>query len=300
MTLPNFVIAGAAKCGTTSLYHYLKQHPDIYMSPVKEPHFFTFEEGVPDFHGPGDEWLARTAVTDPNAYRALFEAASHEQARGEASPLYLYDEHTAAHIQRYVPEMKIIVLLRNPVDRAYSHFWFMVAGRREPLHDFAAALAEEENRRQAGWEWFWRYTDLGFYHKQLRRYYEVFPAHQIRVYRYEELASRPRALLRSVFEFLEVDPAFVPASLPRYNVSGLPRHVLLHRLVTGDHMLRRTFRRLLPLNLKRQFLIRFKSYNLRKPPMDPDLRVRLVRLYREDILRLQDLLRQDFSDWLRV
>ena len=133
MTMPNFLIIGAMKSGTTALYYYLEQHPEIYMSPVKEPNFFSSQERE----------NAAGAVARIGNYRDLFRGVSGETAIGEASHSYLYEPGAAAEIRRYAPEAKLIAILRNPIDRAYSHFLHMVRSGTEPLDDFAQALQEE-------------------------------------------------------------------------------------------------------------------------------------------------------------
>ena len=132
MAMPNFLIIGAMKSGTTALYYYLEQHPQVYMSPVKEPNFFCSEE-----NSDGD------FATRLGAYQDLFRDVSGEKAIGEASHCYLYEPEAAARIQEYITDAKLIAVLRDPVDRAYSHFLHMVRNGSEPLTDFALALREE-------------------------------------------------------------------------------------------------------------------------------------------------------------
>src|ERR671929_75877 len=133
MTMPNFFIIGAMKSGTTALYYYLEQHPEVYMSPVKEPNFFCSQE----------QKNGADAVTDIRAYERLFRGVLGETAVGEASHCYLYEPRAAAAIRRCVPEAKLLAILRNPIDRAFSHFLHMVRTGSEPLSDFAQALREE-------------------------------------------------------------------------------------------------------------------------------------------------------------
>lgn len=141
MTMPNFLIVGAQKAGTTSLHYYLKQHPQIYMRPRKEPHFF---EGMHwDFYRPGRIMLA---VTDLADYQALFEGVTDEKAIGEASASYLYSPKAPTLIKRSIPDARLIAILRNPPDRAYSNFLHCVRGGRESIVDFAEALRVEEER----------------------------------------------------------------------------------------------------------------------------------------------------------
>ena len=142
MTLPNFLVIGAAKAGTNALFHYLRQHHQVYMSPWKEPKFFAFESR--------DELTFRaangreapvnaTVILDRQEYEQLFDGARGELALGEASPHYLYVEKAPARIKALVPEMKLIAVLRNPVDRAFSSYLHLVRDALEPL-DFGTAL----------------------------------------------------------------------------------------------------------------------------------------------------------------
>src|SRR5215210_1748036 len=153
--LPNFLVIGAGKSGTTSLYHYLRQHPDVYMSPVKEPLFFAAEGGRIRFPGPDGRMISRAAnpgaVTRMKDYRALFAGVSGKKAVGEASPQYLYTPEAPLRIKHYVPEAKLIAVLRNPVERAYSAFLHRTRLGREPLADFSEALRQEDSRMREGW-----------------------------------------------------------------------------------------------------------------------------------------------------
>jgi hypothetical protein len=112
MTMPNFLIIGAGKSGTTSLYHYLGEHPDVFMSPVKEPGFFVYEGETLRFCGPGDDKANRKFITDISSYQALFEAVSHENAVGEASPSYIYRKKASEQIWHHLPDAKLIAILR--------------------------------------------------------------------------------------------------------------------------------------------------------------------------------------------
>ncbi len=153
MAMPNFLIIGAAKAGTTALYSYLKQHPQIYMSPEKEPHFFAFEGEQPNFGGTAgkQEWLNRTVITDIETYRKQFQKVSREIAIGEASALYLYIPKAVERINHYIPDVKLITILRNPIERAYSAFLFQIRDELEPITDFAQALEEEKIRINKNW-----------------------------------------------------------------------------------------------------------------------------------------------------
>jgi hypothetical protein len=309
MTMPNFFIIGAQKAGTTSLYRYLDQHPQIYMSPLKEPFFFDNEinskgEVVQQrFGGPGRQRAPRFANLEE--YRTLFRAVKGEKAIGEASPLYIYAPGTAERIKRYVPEARLIALLRNPADRAYSAFLQAVRIGVEPLTDFARALRDEEDRIRDNWHYAFHYRDRGLYFEQLERYYRVFGRERVGVWLYEDLRDDPAGVAQSVFRFLRVDDAFTPDTFSKYNPAGVPQseaaHVMIRTMDTAVGVARRTFlpptsKVFLFVNRVRQVL---QSRMLAKPPpIDPKIRRELLEGYKEDILKLQELVGRDLSRWL--
>jgi hypothetical protein len=297
MIMPNFLIIGAAKAGTTSLYVYLQNHPQIFMSSQKEPNFFAFEGETLDFCGP--YFLAKRPkwVTDLQTYHRLFSEVMNEPAIGEASILYLYHPKAPERIQHYMPDGKLIAILRNPVDRAYSSYCYMCENALEPLADFSEALQVEEARITGKWEHIWHYKQMGFYHKQLKRYFDRFDRSQMKIYLYEDFAQDNLRVIREIYEFLGVDPAFRPDTSIRYNESGIPKNKKLQALY--NHSPARLFlRNHLPKWLV-PVLLRLKKQTLTKPQLSSEVRQGLVEEYREDILCLQDLLQRDLSMWLK-
>jgi hypothetical protein len=290
MTMPNFLIVGAMKSGTTALYYYLEQHPQIYMSPVKEPNFFCAEE---DSDG--------NFATRLGAYQDLFRGVSGEKAIGEASHCYLYEPEAAARIQEYIPDAKLIAVLRNPVDRAYSHFLHMVRSGSEPLTDFAQALREEETggyqKRNVR-----DYIDRGRYHDQLKRYFNAFSRDQVKVYLYEDLSNAPVDTIQDAFRFLGVDDSFVPDVSLRRNVSGYPKHKTVDKLLRKPSPIKDALKIYLPARLRWRLSKAFDDLKTRNlvapPPVQPEVRRRLIGVYREDILKLQELIQRDISGWL--
>jgi hypothetical protein len=292
MTMPNFLIVGAMKCGTTALYYYLEQHPQVFMSPVKEPNFFCFEgrEG-PD---------SGNSITDIAAYRDLFKGVLSERAIGEASHCYLYEPRAVERIKHYAPHAKLIAILRNPIDRAYSHFLHAVRNGTEPFTDFAQALRAEETGAHPG-RTSQDYVGRGLYYGQLQRYLGVFSHDQVRIYLYEDLSNAPVDTLQDAFRFLGVDHSFVPDVSLRRNVSGYPRHKALDSLLRRPSPVKHALKKYLPARLRWRFSEAFdylKTRNLvEPPPIRPEVRRRLVEVYREDVLKLQDPLRRDLSGW---
>jgi hypothetical protein len=299
MTMPNFLIIGAGKSGTTSLYHYLKQHPEIYMSPVKEPKFFAVEGKTLDFQGPSDQReINRKSITDIDAYRALFRGVTNEKAIGEASPLYLYSPEAPGRIKHYVPEARLIVVLRNPVERAFSSYLHCIRDRGEPLKDFAQALREEETRIENGWGPIWHYKNVGFYSAQLGRYFDTFGRNQVKVFLYEDLKGDTVGVLQSIFRFLGVGDARLPDLSLKHNISGVPRSRLVHELLNKPNSVKSAFRPLLPAKLRKRLNHSLTGRNLVKPQLSPKVRKQLIETYSEDILKVQKLIHRDLSRWL--
>lgn len=307
--LPNFLIVGAAKSGTTSLYHYLRQHPDIFMPSVKETNFFLGAgETVVEEVGLNGESKTISRVSSLADYQALFERAMTKKARGEASPKYLYYSETAQHIKSEIPDVKIIVILRHPVDRAYSAFLHHVRENQEEHLDFATALHEEPKRIEKGVDPKYHYRNRGFYFRQLVPYYEAFGAENIHVYLYEDLRNDPLSIMRDLFSVLGVDSAFTPDVSAKHNVSGIPKNQVLHKFyhfLQGDdqNIIKRLAKRSLPVTLRQRLRGRvvrnLQRTNLTKPSLLPGVRNDLLVGYKEDILQLQDLIKRDLKHWLR-
>jgi hypothetical protein len=294
MTLPNFLIIGAAKSGTTSLANYLRQHPEIYLSKIKEPHFFAFEGQSINFCGPGDKKVHQSIVTNLDTYQSLFQSASVEKAIGEASTSSLIVPDAAKRIKKYTPNVKLIAILRNPAERAYSSFLHLRRDGREVTEDFRKALQKEAARIDNNWGCLWRYTQIGFYHQQLKPYYELFDSQQIRVYLYEDLKNNPSLFFKDIFEFLNVDTNFIPNTTIKNNVSGIPKSRLLHNVLHSKNTIRSIIGPLVPKYLR----IKLREHNLSKPQLSVMIKNDLLEIFKEDILSLQSLINRDLSHWL--
>lgn len=297
--LPNFLILGAAKSGTSALYTYLKQHPDIFMSELKELRFFSYTGPAP---ASVPEIYLHLGVTSLEEYQSHFAAVRYEKAIGESSPMYLYTPGTAERIQAVLPEARLIAILRNPVDRAYSAYLHAVREWREPARNFEEALSLEESRIAAGWGMLWHYKKAGFYSEQLLRYSPIFPPEKIKVVLYDDLVAKPQQLLSELFTFLGVDPTFMPDMTERPNVTGVPRSRLIYHLsrdlFSKDNPIKSLSRLLFPKSWRNLFTSLVQSKNLKKQSMPPDIQESLTEYFCNEILRLQDLLERDLSCWL--
>lgn len=294
---PDFLILGAAKAGTTSLASYLGQHPEIFMSPVKEPSFFAFESREVEFHGPGDEGFNHQIVRRRDAYDALFSGAAPDQKTGEASVVYLYDRDAPERIRRHVPDVRLFAVLRHPVERAYSSYLYQVSRGREPAKSFAEALNDEPHRIRAGWQHIWHYAEMGRYGRQLDRYLQHFDRSQLQIHLYESLRQSPRAVVRDMFAFLGANPGFEPDLGRRHGPSGRPRSSRLHAFLTRPRRLKSLLHAIVPRRLARRAGDFLRRKNLRRPPMDPGTRARLLETFEPDVRYVEQLLDVDLSAW---
>jgi len=298
--LPTFLVVGAARSGTTSLYHYLRAHPDIYMSPAKEPHFFPFINATPDFRGPYDARTNEEIVTDFAEYRALFGGVRGEKAVGECSNSYLYFHRTASVIKEHIPRCKIIMVLRNPVARAYSHYLQAYMIGHEDL-SFEEALRSEAEREKLNWRWHYQYVKQGLYYRQVKSYLDVFGRDSVRIYLFDDLAANTARVVADIYSFLGVDSSFVPPVEQVYNQAGTPRSVFLHRLFRHANPVKRVARSLLPQRVRAAIhdaLARVNYAPSGRPEMSDNVRAHLRELFREDIADLASLIEMDLSHWL--
>lgn len=291
--LPNFLVIGTVSAGTTSIYYYLRQHPQIYMSPVKEPRFFSYDGEKESFGGPK---IKSPSVTDYETYCSLFRNVKDEIAIGEITPTYLYHPKSPHSIYKYIPDAKLIAILRNPVDRAYSNFLRVTKQGREPCTTFAQALEDEPERIKQNWSSTFHHKQVGFYAEQLARYYALFPKNQIKIFLYEDFCTKPTQIIKEIFEFLEVDSSFVPDIAYKSNVNGIPKNRFLYALIS-ENPLRPLLIPFMPLSL-RAVVSRLKNTMIEKPKLAPELRQQLIEDYREDINKLQHMLQRDLSTWL--
>ena len=269
--LPNFLIIGAPRAGTSSLYEYLKQHPEVFMSPTKELFFFDDPSK--------SVWTPRELA----AYEQHFAGVSTETAIGEATPTYLYSSKAATEICEVIPDVRILVLLRQPADRAFSAY---VHGLRS---------GDELRRIEHAFDADALHVRGGFYYPFLRRYFELLAPERIHVVLLDDLTSDPAAVCASVFGFLGVDPAYRPDELQQHSRSRpVQRFPIIARILRKSAPRRRLYSAV-PLALRD----RVKARLLTPPPQfPPELRERLTEMYRHDIQRTSDLIGRDLSHWL--
>ncbi|HEX7023098.1 MAG TPA: sulfotransferase [Trueperaceae bacterium] len=302
---PDFLIIGAAKSGTTSLFYYLKKHPAIFSPEIKELNYFSNGSGehgalVRPGSGPGDRYATHWTY-DASEYRAHFRGKREGQKAGEASVSYLYSPSAPARIRAALPDVKLIVLLRNPVERAWSHYWHMVRDGREE-ESFEGALDAEEARIAQGWEFSWHYKGLGLYGEQLQRYLDCFPAEQLRVYTYDSFREHPQKVVTDLLGWLDLDPAQLGPidGSQKHNQSGKVRNRWLARLLNRPSRARSFVKSLLPPVFAHQTMegLRWLNLHPEKPVMPEGARHELREFYRADIERLEEATSLSLQHWL--
>ena len=276
---PSFIIGGAQKSGTTSLHYYLVQHKSIFM-PIgerQETHFFDVEHN----YDKGFEW-----------YLARFTGHEQEQIMGQTSPLYLYVEQVPERIHQHLPDVKLIFILRHPVDRAYSHYWHVWKKNREKL-SFREAIKHEEERIKKD---FWHkrnfsYLSRGRYITQIQRFVHYFPMSQMLFIIFEDFKDEPNSTLKRCFEFLQVENNLEIDISENYHPTYIPK----------SRLLKKVFKNRVTLSLPFYDSIEklHQRINLRKgyPKMDPKIRARLIEFFYDDNQELESLLNINLSHW---
>ena len=271
--LPTFVIVGAMKSGTTSLARWLKPHPQVFLSDVKELHFF-------DVHyDKGADW-----------YRGHFAGAGPSPAVGEATPVYMYDVQAPLRMHALLPDARIVAILRNPVDRAYSHYWHNRQRGNEPL-EFREAVEREPERRWHDQPYLhaYAYMDRGRYLHQLQRLTAHYPREQLLVETFDDLRQDPRSVYRRVCGFIGVDDTVELPTIGRTFNPAREYRSLRVRIAS----------RRLPRKL-RYAANRLNSRRVEYPAMDPHLRAQLVATTADDTAALSSWLGRDLSSWLQA
>jgi hypothetical protein len=288
-TWPNFFIVGAAKAGTTSLYAYLRQHPEIFMpEDVKEPHYFA--EVRPSR---AQRYASPVYISDRDAYLRLFRAGKHHRAIGEASPSYLWCEDAPARIHAVAPEARIIITLRDPVERAYSHY--LMDYREGAQHlPFFDALQADWLSPEKGWAVSNLYVELGFYARQIERYLRLFGEDRVHILFHDDLrrlAQGDRQVLADILRFLDVDVgALAGIDTTRVeNGFAAPRAEWARR-IAGAHWARWIGNTFVPHRLGAFIFNRFFVKPSASPPMDPRARTWLTNLFEPEIRAVESLL----------
>ena len=296
MKKPNFFIVGAAKAGTTALRNYLEQHPEIYFSPIKETHFFSKDIDSFNFR---DEFKAKVNtskgahqkfITNQEEYLTLFTGVKEESVIGEATASYLYSQKAAGNIYQFNPNSKVVIILRDPIKRAFSHY---LMDKRMSFTDqsFLEAVKEDISKTKKGWGISNLYIELGLYYQQVKRFLEIFPSNQLLILYHEDLQKSPPATLAQITAFLGIKSDYFFDTNQKHNVAALPRNA---KTITLIRKLNITA--LIPKVITNRF--KWVFYNKKNLPQltNDDIKT-LGNYFADDIEKLESLLKKDLTHW---
>jgi hypothetical protein len=310
--LPNFLVVGAAKAGTTSIYQYLDQHPEVYLSPIKETNYFAkdipldkirkdyYKGGALDVGAYVDTDLSERIhiafVSEWEHYRKLFKNVRSEKAIGEISNSYLHSTVAAREIKAVDPNMKIIMILRDPIKRAFSHYKMTL--RVGLVRDsFYEELQRDYAAAEKGFRVSHLYVEMGQYAAQVQRYLDHFPREQVKIYLFDDLKADAASVIDDMLRFLGVDPAYGVDTSFQANQASVPKNAGL------VHFLRKTGIRKLAKNLAPRFVGQAAKKVFYKEKDDLKIEQRekdfLRPLFEEDVQALSRMLDRDLSHWLQ-
>jgi hypothetical protein len=298
-SLPNLFVVGAPKAGTTAIYYYFKSHPQVFVSPRKEINYMAFYDGLPPLRGPGDESIvARNSVTTLADYEGLYAGRTIELIAADTSPAYLRSAAAAARITKLCADAKIVIVLRNPIESAFSMYSMLRRDRREPCRTFREAWERTPERIAAGWDTCWDYQGEYLFARQVERYLKMFPRGQLFIRRYEELKTQPVKFYRQLCEFAGISEIDVATANRQVNVGATKRDLIRTRKI-GRWALRaaRVAGIIVPCSWKSALHRRYLA-----PPafhLNREDREMLLNHFGRDILELSALLDWDLSDWLK-
>lgn len=298
---PDFLIAGMAKCGTTSLAAYLQQHPEVFITEHKEPRFITSACGKFPEGGPKDHLVKDWYVKDWDEYLSLFENAT-ETVAGEASAdtLYFYKD-TIPVIKKYLGDPQIILILRNPVKRAFSAYTHLVRDQREAL-SFESAVDAEPNRIKDNWELIYHYKSVSMYYDCVKAFMDNFT--NVKVVINEDLRKKPRETMHELFRFLGVSDNLDINTNQDHNVSGMPKSQVIHNSLQSETWLRKAVRPLARLifpteELRSSAVAWLSAKNIDRMTIPPVMEDELYAYFREDVEKMEGLLGRELKSWKR-
>jgi Sulfotransferase family len=304
VALPDFLVIGAPKAGSTAVHKALVQHPELFLSNPKEPKFFLTDGQRPgrDSHrGPGDAHSAQNWVWRRDRYERLFDDAPQGVLRGESTPFYLWDRAAHLRIRALIPDVKMIAIIRDPIDRAYSNWTHLWSDGLETEPDFGTACELEPRRTARGYAPFWRYLELGRYGEQLEHLFSVFPHEQVHVLRYRQLVDDPEHMLDAITSFLGVAPGLIH-TVPSSNVSTWAKDGALNSALRlairggadlGSHLPHQVWR-----HARRPLTAALHRGGEHRPELSVATRRRLVEFYADDVALLEQQTGESFQDWL--
>lgn len=294
--LPNFILAGFPKCGSSSLYYYLKAHPEIFLPEQKELHYYVREELKERNKGPGDSKYETYHVTSKEAYNEHYRGAAAYPMVGDSSASFMNHLESLSRVKAELGDIKIILTVRDPVKRAYSNYLHLVREGRETL-DFMEALEREAFRKEKMYANFWYYLENSKYYDKIKLCKTLFS--QVYILTFEAFTANPQNEIQKLYRFLDVDDEFLPDNLDaKFNTGGSFSKNLITRLILRENALKRFVKKNWNTNklqgIKNKVLSRFRKS---APVMDPAVREMLRQTLKEDVLRMHKEFGVEIKYW---
>ncbi len=290
MKLPNFILAGFPKCGSTSLYYYLFEHPEIFLPKQKELHYFTYDILTGLNAGKGDKEIQEFHIGSFEKYKACFSGLTTEKAIGDVSPSYANYKDCIPNIKNTLGKnTKIIFILRDPVQRAYSNYLHLVRENREKL-TFYEALMQEDKRREDGYSDFWYYFFNSTYLPKINRMKEYFK--DVLIITFEEFINDSQKGIKEIYSFLGVDVTFKPGNLnTKFNAGGVYDDNAITRFIFSQNRLKNMIKKTIPISMgmKKTKLWLIEKYKKETPNIPQDAKSFLVDKFRQDLEELKAL-----------
>ncbi|WP_434037251.1 sulfotransferase family protein [Formosa sp. 4Alg 33] len=298
--LPDFLIVGAAKAGTTSLFHYLEQHPEVFLPTVKEPKYFVTKFLNLPQQGKGDQLTYELMIKDFQSYSNLFSEKLESQICGEASVDYLYySKKVIPEIKSKLGDPKIIIMLRDPLKRSFSAYNHLIRDVRE-IKSFKEGLSLEEDRIRDNYEFIWHYTKASLYHDDVKNFMDHFS--NVKIVIFEEFVKDPIVITQEVYKFLNIDASVIPDVNKRYNFTGHPKNKHLQKILKGspNQFSRRFFKWIFDEKTRTVLRNILENRNLSKPKenMAADTKAYLQSVFKKDKEELEKLLDKKLDFWL--
>lgn len=286
MNKPNFIISGFPKCGSTALHYYVDAHPEIFMPKQKELHYFTQSYISKLNKGPGDLEAKKSQVKSLDSYFKMFEGVSGEKTIGETSPSYINYPSSFKKINKELDTPKVIILIRDPIKRAYSNYLHLLREHRE-TESFSKSLDLENFRKSQQYSDFWLYTFNSFYYDKIIEAKKVFS--DVLILTQEELNLDTKKTLIKVYKFLEVDSEFTPNnSNNRYNKGGLYKKNIITNFIFKQGKIKTIFKKIVPISpwmkaIKNSLI---SNYHYKAAPVDEETENKLVKLFKKEVYNL--------------
>lgn len=295
--ITKLIIGGASKSGTTALYYYLRQHPEICLPAKKELHFFSRDFLQQYKNGPGDRFVLAEIPKSYEEFIKNFTHCDHYKVQVDISPSYLFHFHSADKIKQLVDNVKVVFILRNPADKVFSQYTHLIGEGRETL-TFEDALEAESSRKSEGYSDMWLYKKSGYYSDAIEYFHKKLGKDNVKIYFYEEFLHDPGLILREICNFAGVNENVEFQPVVDANRSGSPKSTFVAKLLAPNN-LTYLLRRILPQSLGRIARKTLKDLNTgKKQEFSRELRSSLLSEYSEDIRKLEQLVGRS-SGWIK-